>query len=93
MFDYAIMLAVFVFLTTTVGFAVAWSQTRKRAVNAEAALNNSLGREAKTDGRLEDAVADLALEMERLTEGHRFIARMLTEKLPAASQPPIARER
>ena len=65
---------------TTIGFAVAWIRTRERAIRAETALAHYRPDRALGGDRIEAAVDAVALEVERLAEGQRFVARLLSER-------------
>ena len=65
---------------TTVIFMVAWFRALQRAVRAEAVLAHLKPDASRTNDRIETAVDAVALELERLAEGQRFVARILTER-------------
>ncbi len=78
-----------------VGFAIAWWNARTEARH----LRDLVGVLAERrdvrptlgdPGRLEQAVDAMALEVERLAEGQRFVARLLAER-PAADDRPQPR--
>ena len=65
---------------TTLGFAVAWIRARERAIRAEhRAAPAPGGVDARFD-RLEHAVEAMAVEVERMAEGQRFVSRLLAER-------------
>jgi hypothetical protein len=70
---------------STIGFAVAWVRARERAIRAEQRTTQALdtggggGSDARFD-RLEQAVESMALEVERMTEGQRFLSKLLAER-------------
>jgi hypothetical protein len=63
---------------TSVGFAVAWVRARERALRAETVMRPVAPGATETD-RLERAVDAIALEVERISEGQRFVTRLLAE--------------
>lgn len=74
-----------------VGFAIAWWNARTEArqlrdlvrVLAERREVGAVG----DPGRVEQAVEAMALEVERLAEGQRFVARLLAERPAERPQP------
>lgn len=68
---------------TSIGFAVAWIRTRERAIRAETALAHYRPDKTLSGERIEAAVDAVALEVERLAEGQRFVARLLSERAGA----------
>jgi hypothetical protein len=83
-----------VFSLSSVGLFAAWLGARARAKRAERQLDQVLRRFDDTrpasDERLSSAVDALGLEMERLAEGQRFVARVLAERPAAPAVPPHA---
>jgi len=73
-----LLLSSFTLFATTIGFAIAWIRARERALRAEgrAGLFNNT---APGADRLERAVDAIALEVERISEGQRFVTRLLAE--------------
>ena len=85
-------------------FGVAWWNARK-----ELQLRRDIAREfgvqplprelaarppaAPETQRLEDAIEAIALEVERLADGQRFVAKLLAERPPAERHPERGRER
>ena len=67
-------------VVTSIGFAIAWIRTRERAIRAETALAHHRPEKAMGSERIEAAVDAVALEVERLAEGQRFVARLLSER-------------
>ena len=69
------------YVATALGFGVALVRLRERAIRAEtellAARGNGTGSMIAEFG---EAIRDMALEIERLGEGQRFVARVLTER-------------
>lgn len=80
-----------VFSISTAGLLVAWRTARTRARHAETQLAELLrlpqGSRAPSDEQFMSEIDALRLEMERLAEGQRFFARVLTER-PATSEAP-----
>ena len=68
------------FALSSIGFAIAWIRTRERAIRAEAALAHYRPEKTLGSERIEAAVDAVALEVERLAEGQRFVARLLSER-------------
>ena len=73
-------------LPLSIGFAIAWWNARKelhlrRQINLELGVRPQIRPEARPESRrLEEAVEAMALEVERLAEGQRFVAKVLTER-------------
>lgn len=77
---------------TTVGFAVAWTRARERAIRAELTRPQRQLHDADARfDRLEQAVEAVAVEVERISEAQRFTAKLLAER--SAVAPPRAPER
>ena len=79
------LLALFNLITIPVAtaFGVAWWNARK-----ELHLRAELGHPAPArshlgDGRVEQAIDAIAIEVERIAEGQRFVTRLLAERAPA----------
>lgn len=70
--------------TAAVGFAVAWTRTRERALRAELALRPIRPEPDPQIVELQQTVEAMALQLERMAEAERFTARLLAERLPAA---------
>jgi hypothetical protein len=68
----------FTLFSTTLGFAIAWIRARERALRAEGRAR-PLESSVSTQDRLERAVDAIALEVERISEGQRFVTRLLAE--------------
>jgi hypothetical protein len=67
-------------LVSTVGFAIAWVRARERALRVRE--DSAPARDAaalKAEG-LERSVDSIAVEVERISEGQRFLARLLAER-------------
>ena len=71
---------------TTVGFAIAWVRARERALRAELMAGEPRQTTAVTPDRLERAVDAIALEVERISEGQRFVTRLLADRAEARGQ-------
>ena len=86
----AIMLALAcLIIVTAFGATIAWFRMRERAIRAEAALDEvrrANGPSAVSS--LDSAIQEMAVEVERLAEGQRFIARVLSER-PGGIAPAI----
>jgi hypothetical protein len=73
-------------LPLTIVFAVAWWNARKelwlrREIARDLGVRpNPVPNSHPETQRLEDAVEAIALEVERLAEGQRFVARLLSER-------------
>jgi len=92
----------FVFGLAALSATVAWWRARKRAVRAEAQvaeLRGELRAELRTESRaewaaapehagLQNAVDAIAIEVERIGEGQRFLTRMLREPGVGPVAPP-----
>ncbi len=69
---------------TLSAFAGAWASTRKRQASSDAPPQlNAL--EARL-ARMEEAIESVAVEMERVAEGQRFTARLLSERAAPGAQ-------
>lgn len=65
---------------TAIGFAGAWMRTRERALRAELSNGKQSGdADARLD-RLQQSVDAIAVEVERISEGQRFTAKLLAER-------------
>jgi hypothetical protein len=71
---------------TTIGFAIACLRARERALRAEGRAR-PLESSASTQDRLERAVDAIALEVERISEGQRFVTRLLAESSSQRQSP------
>ena len=75
-------------LALCIGFAVAWWNARKELrLRREIALELGVrptatppAQRREDSTRLEETIETLALEVERLAEGQRFVARLLSER-------------
>lgn len=68
-----------VFAAGTLGFGIAWVRARERAIRAERGLAQALPGDSRFE-RLEHAVDTIAVEVERISEGQRFLTRVLAER-------------
>ena len=75
----ALIVASGVLAASTIGFAVAWIRARERAIRAEQRAAPPPGEDARFD-HLERAVETIAVEVERMSEGQRFVSRLLAER-------------
>jgi hypothetical protein len=85
------MMATGILLTTTIVFAVAWVRARERALRARIEQSPSA---AVGDTRLDQltmAVDTIAIELERVAEGQRFVTKLLADRVAPA--PPRVGER
>jgi hypothetical protein len=70
-----------------IAFGVAWwSAKRELEIRRELGYP-APGRSAADTSRLEQAVDAMAIEVERITEGQRFMTRLLTERAAAERAP------
>jgi hypothetical protein len=76
----ALVLASGVLAASTLGFAVAWVRARERAIRAEQRAGPAPAGDLRVD-RLEHAVETIAAEVEQMSEGQRFVGRLLAERL------------
>ena len=74
-------------LVTTVGFAIAWVRARERALRAELEALRPQARMAPPTDALERAIDSIAVEVERISEGQRFVTRLLAERGESPRQP------
>ena len=92
-----LLLATGLLSASTIGFAVAWVRARERAIRAEqragvpdATLTQDAG--ASRFDRLEQAVDAIAVEVEQMAEGQRFVSKLLGER-PLGERPLAERAR
>jgi predicted TPR repeat methyltransferase len=72
------------------GVLTTWIKYRtKRVVNAD--VSTRLGEIADRLGKLDNAVDSMAVEVERISEGQRFVTKLLAERGTAAALPDGAR--
>lgn len=77
----ALVVASGVLSATTLGFAIAWIRARERAIRAEQRAGAVPdGAEARVD-RLEQAMESIAVEVGQMSEGQRFLSRLLAERV------------
>jgi biopolymer transport protein ExbB/TolQ len=88
-----LVLASVVLAASTVGLAVAWVRARERAIRAEARVAQAPGGGDDRLERVEQAVDAIALEVERMSEGQRFVTRLLAERAEGASDAAARPER
>lgn len=66
-------------LITSSTLLVAWLRARERAVRAESFLQGMRAQPAKSEG-VAPALDAIAIEVERIGEGQRFLTRALTDQ-------------
>jgi hypothetical protein len=72
--------------TTNLGFAVAWARARERAKRAEGYIDGlRAGQPAQK--AYDPAIDAIAMEVERIGEGQRFLTKVLTEQQAARVAP------
>jgi hypothetical protein len=76
------------------GFAIAWWNARTEARHLRdlvrvLAERRDVGTAVADPGRLEQAVDAMALEVERLSEGQRFVARLLVDRSASDDRPQL----
>ena len=72
---------------TTVGFAIAWIRARERTLQVQIDRWRPVaGPPDVAHEKLERAVDAIALEVERISEGQRFVTKLLAERGDAARQ-------
>jgi hypothetical protein len=76
-------------ISTPVAFAfgVAWWNARRELEIRRELGHSGPGRQVGDTSRLEQAVDAMAIEIERITEGQRFVTRLLTERTAAERAP------
>lgn len=75
----ALVLATGALSASTLALAVAWVRARERAIRAEQRAAPPPDGDTRFD-RLERAVDAMAVEVERMSEGQRFLGRLLAER-------------
>ena len=65
---------------STAALAVAWIRARERAIRAEQGIVQPRAAGDTRLEHLEDAVTNIADEVERVSEGQRFVTRLLEER-------------
>lgn len=76
----ALIIATGLLTASTLGFAVAWIRARERAIRAEQRVAQVPGGDGGRFESLEQAVETIALEVERMSEGQRFIGKLLADR-------------
>ncbi len=71
-------------------FAMAWASSRKNRASETPASPRLDGIEVRL-ARMEQALDSIAIEIERVTEGQRFTAKLLAERVSAEGQGPSSR--
>lgn len=66
--------------TTTIGFAIAWMRARERAVRAESFMEGVRSVPGASQQASTMAIDAIAMEVERIGEGQRFLTRVITEQ-------------
>jgi hypothetical protein len=81
-----------IIVVTAFGATIAWFRVRERAIRAETALAEVRGASGPSAiSSLDAAIQEMALEVERLAEGQRFVARVLTERTAPMSPRSLGR--
>jgi hypothetical protein len=62
-----------------------WLSHRERMAGLQSGRPGSAITDARIE-RIEQAVDSIAIEMERVSEGQRFVTKLLSERAPAASE-------
>ena len=70
-----------------IAFGVAWWSARRELEIRRELGQPAFGRQPADTGRLEQAVEAMAIEVERITEGQRFMTRLLAERTAAERAP------
>ena len=65
---------------TTLGFAIAWMRARERAVRAESFMDGIRSVPASQQQGISPAIDAIAMEVERIGEGQRFLTRVISEQ-------------
>jgi hypothetical protein len=74
-------------LASTIGFAAAWIRARERRLRERVEAPRPQDTALANTDRLELAVDAIALEIERISEGQRFVTRLLAERDDQSRQP------
>ena len=72
------------FAASTIGFAIAWVRARERAARAEQRAGPAPSAGDARVERLEHAVDAIADEVERVSEGQRFVSQLLEGRVAPA---------
>jgi hypothetical protein len=67
-------------LTTTIGFAIAWVRATNRALRAESYLEGIRSVHAPANANITPAIDAIAMEVERIGEGQRFLTKVISEQ-------------
>jgi hypothetical protein len=82
------MLTTCTLLATTIGFAVAWVRARERLLRSRIEQPAPVELEPSRVDQLTTAVDTIAVELERVAEGQRFVTKLLAERVaPPAHRP------
>ena len=73
--------------TSALALAIAWVRARERAIRAQSELK-ALGESRAGVRRLEEAVDAISLEVERISEGQRFVSKLLADRNEQLLSPP-----
>jgi hypothetical protein len=76
-------------LTTTIGLAILWVRARERSLRARFERPSSSELDASRLEQVSSAVDAIAVEVERIGEGQRFVTKLLSERVassPRASE-------
>jgi hypothetical protein len=84
-------LASCVLFTTTIGFAIAWIRARERWLRALAQHPAPRELDVSRFEQVSNAVDAIAVEVERLGEGQRFVTKLLAERVVAPATRPAER--
>jgi hypothetical protein len=71
---------------TSVGLAIAWIRARERATRAESFVEGMRATQSPQQG-VSPALDAIAVEVERIGEGQRFLTKVLSEQQPARVAP------
>jgi hypothetical protein len=71
---------------TSIGFAIAWVRARERATRAESFMEGIRAVQSPQQG-VSPALDAIAVEVERIGEGQRFLTKVLSEQQPARVAP------
>jgi len=85
-FSYEFFVSTCVLLGTTLLGVFAWVRARERALRAEAKLDALLEAARNGPNHLQAAVDAIAIEVERVSEGQRFVTKLLADREPAPSR-------
>ena len=70
-----------------IALAIAWRNARRELEIRRELGHSALGRQGGESSRLEQAIDAMAIEIERITEGQRFMTRLLAERTAAERSP------